>query len=74
MKSLICDVCHKPLTTARGGLEYVHIAHRELCEDCNDKLNQEIKPILRAKQPFNYEWFDRLVQDSIEKAIARGKW
>ena len=74
MKNLVCDVCRKSITTAINGCEYVHIAHRELCEDCNDKLNAAIKPILRTKQPFNFEWYERLVKDSIEKAIAKGKW
>lgn len=74
MKSLNCDVCHKSITTAINGRNYFHIAHRDLCEECHDRLNLGVKPIIRTKQPFNYEWYDRLVRDSIEKAIARGKW
>jgi hypothetical protein len=50
------------------------MAHRDLCEACRDQLDLTLKPVVRTKQPFNYEWFERLVRDSIEKAIAKGKW
>ena len=74
MNSLNCDVCHKSITTAVNGRTCFHIAHRDLCEDCYNRLNYDIKSIMRTKQPFNYEWYDRLVMDSIERAMTRGKW
>ena len=74
MKGLKCDVCHKDITTAVKQREYFHVAHRDLCEGCHDQMNSVIKPVVRTKQPFSYEWFDRLVRDSIEKAIAKGRW
>jgi hypothetical protein len=49
------------------------MAHRELCESCHDDLELFLKPIVRTKQPFDFEWFDHLTQDTIEKAIERGK-
>jgi hypothetical protein len=33
-----------------------------------------MKPVLRAKHPFNYEWYQRLVMDSVEKAVGTGKF
>jgi hypothetical protein len=74
MKDLKCDVCHGDITTAINQRSYFHMAHRDLCENCHDKLEALIKPVVRTKQPFNYEWFDRLVRDSIEKAVAKGRW
>jgi hypothetical protein len=74
MKSLKCDVCHKDITTEINQRGYFHIAHRDLCESCRDQLEAGLKPVIRAKQPFNYEWFQRLMQDSIEKAVSRSKW
>jgi hypothetical protein len=74
MKILQCDVCHGDVSTGIDQREYFHIAHRELCEACYDKLSAILRPVIRTKQPFNYEWFDRLVRDSIEKAISRSKW
>ena len=74
MKSLKCDVCHKDITTAISQRSYFHMANRDICEACHDQMSLLIKPVIRTKQPFNYEWYDRLVRDSIEKAIAKGKW
>jgi hypothetical protein len=50
------------------------MANRDICEDCHDKMEATLKPVVRTKQPFNYEWYDRLIRDSVEKAVARGKW
>jgi len=74
MKNLKCDVCHKDITTAINNRSYFHMASRDLCEPCHDQMEAIVKPVVRTKQPFNYEWYDRLVRDSIEKAIAKGKW
>lgn len=74
MRSLKCDVCHKDITTEINQRGYFHIAHRDICEACHDQLEAGIKPVVRTKQPFNYEWFQRLMQDSIEKAVSRSKW
>ena len=74
MKNLKCDVCHGDITTEINQRGYFHVAHRDLCEACHDKMELTVKSVIRTKQPFNYEWFDRLVRDSIEKAIARGRF
>jgi hypothetical protein len=49
------------------------MAHRDICEKCHDDLELFLKPAVRTKQPFNFEWFDRFTQDTIEKAIEKGK-
>ena len=74
MKTLTCDVCQSIITTPVMGRNYFHVAHRDLCEACHDKLELQIKPIVRTKSPFDYEWFNRLVQESIEKASGKGKF
>jgi hypothetical protein len=74
MKTLTCDVCKHTIQEPVTGRNYFHIAHRELCEPCKDQLEVSLKPVIRTKQPFNYEWFDRLVLDSVEKAIQKGKF
>jgi hypothetical protein len=33
-----------------------------------------IKPVIRTKQPFDYGWYNKLVQENIEKAIQKGKF
>jgi hypothetical protein len=74
MKTLICDVCKRTIKQPVADRNYFHIGNRELCEPCKDQLDLFLKPIIRTKQPFNYEWFDRLTQESVEKAIERGKF
>ncbi|GHV16495.1 hypothetical protein FACS189493_2450 [Spirochaetia bacterium] len=74
MKAIICDVCKHTIQQPTVGRNYFHIGHRELCEPCKDQLELQLKPIIRNKEPFNYEWFYQLTQDSIEQAIQRGKF
>ena len=74
MRSLKCDVCHKDINTAINQRTYFHMAHRDICEACHDQLEAGLKPVVRTKQPFNYEWYERLIRDSVEKAVSRSKW
>ena len=74
MKTLTCDVCRTAIQDPFSGRNYFHMAHRDICESCHDKLEFQIKPVIRTKSPFSYEWFNQLVQESIEKAIQKGKF
>ncbi|MDR2953114.1 MAG: hypothetical protein LBU82_07720 [Treponema sp.] len=74
MKTIICDVCKKKMEDPIVGRSYFYIAHRDLCEPCKDELELSLKPVIRTKDPFNYEWYDQLMQDSIEKAMQKGKF
>jgi hypothetical protein len=73
MKTLTCDICGRVIVQPVVGRNYFHYAHRDICETCKDQLELAIRPVVRTKQPFNYEWFNRLMQDAIEKAIQKGK-
>jgi hypothetical protein len=44
-----------------------------LCEPCKDSMEAQIKPTMRTKDPFTYEWYSKLISDSIDKAIQKGK-
>jgi len=74
MKTLNCDVCNIALQAPVAGRNYFHLAHRDICEACHDKLQIQLKPTIRSKSPFNYDWYTRLVKESIEKAIQKGKF
>ena len=74
MKTLTCDVCQSAIQNPVMGRNYFHMAHRDICEPCHDKLEMQIKPVVRNKAPFDYAWYDKLVQESIEKAIQKGKF
>ena len=73
MKTLNCDVCHAVIKTPVMGRNFHHKAHRDLCEVCYDKLEQLLKPKVRTKIPFDYAWYNKLLQESIEKAVQKGK-
>jgi hypothetical protein len=74
MKTLTCDVCRHTIQQPVAGRNYFHYAHRDICESCRDGLEAALKPVVRTKNPFNYEWYDQLVGDSIEKAVQKGKF
>jgi hypothetical protein len=69
MKTLNCDVCGVEIVQPIMNRNYFHVAHRDLCEKCHDALEAHIKPVVRTKQPFTYEWYNDLVQSSIEEAM-----
>jgi hypothetical protein len=56
------------------GRTYFHICHRDICEPCKDDLEALIKPVVRTMEPFNYEWYTKLIRDSVEKAVQKGKF
>ena len=74
MKTLTCDVCQNNIDAPVSGRNYFHMAHRDICELCHDKMELQLKPTIRTKQPFNYDWYGKLVQESIEKAVQKGKF
>ncbi|MDR1238957.1 MAG: hypothetical protein LBK27_02485 [Treponema sp.] len=74
MKTLTCDVCRKTMQQPVTGRTFFHFAHRDVCESCRDALEITLRPAVRAKNPFNYEWYNRLLGDSLEKAVQRGKF
>ena len=74
MKTLTCDVCRQKIQEPFTNRNYFHLAHRDLCESCKENLDAQIRPVIRTKEPFNYGWYDQLVQESIEKAIQKGKF
>ena len=74
MKTLTCDVCRHQIQQPESNRNYFHLAHRDICEPCHDNLQATIKPVIRTKSPFNYEWYRRFVQESIEKAIQKGRF
>ncbi len=74
MKTLACDVCKRAIQNPIKDRNYYHIENRDLCEPCKENLDLILKPVVRSKHPFNYEWYERLIMDSIEKAVRKGKF
>jgi hypothetical protein len=74
MRTLTCDICKKDIQSPVPDRNYFIIAHRDICESCHDKLESQIKTVVREKEPFEYEWYNGLIQESIEKAVKKGKF
>jgi hypothetical protein len=74
MKTLVCDVCKKLIQNPVHERNYFHIKAWDVCEPCKDQLEINIKSTMRNKRPFNYEWYERLMSESIEKAIGKGRF
>ena len=74
MKTLTCDVCRSIVPTPVMGRNFFHKAHRDICESCNEKLELQMKPVVRTKIPFDYVWYNNLLQTSVEKAVQKGKF
>jgi len=73
MKTLICDVCKKPVENPISGINYFHIADIDICEPCKDDFDLVMKHILRKKAPFDYAWNDELTLKILREAIQKGK-
>jgi hypothetical protein len=73
MKALICDVCKKTIQNPIKGRNYWHIEERDICEPCKDALEASIKMQMREKRPFNYDWYEPLVMQTIARGVQRGK-
>ncbi len=73
MKTLVCDICKKSVQSPVKDRNYYHFVNRDICEPCKDDLTASLRPVVRSKHPFNYEWYDRVFIDAMEKAIAKGK-
>jgi len=73
MKTITCDICHSVVEEPVHLRNYFHKAHRDICELCRDKIEFQIKNTVRTKSPFNFDWYNKLLQESIEKSISKGK-
>ena len=73
MQTITCDVCRKKVDEPISGRSFFHYAEHEVCEACKDSLETQVRSIIRTKDPFSYEWFNKLLLDSLEKSISKGK-
>jgi len=73
MQSVYCDICKKRVDNPTTGLSFFYLAEYSICEPCKDNLELQIKPTVRSKEPYAIEWYDKLIGDSISKAIQKGK-
>jgi hypothetical protein len=57
----------------KTGETFFYYANFGVCEACKDNLEYQIKPQIRANDPFVMDWYRKLVNDTFTKAVQKGK-
>jgi hypothetical protein len=73
MITITCDVCKKKLDNPITDRDFFYYANRSICEPCKDGLEYQIKPTVRNKDPYAIDWYEKLIRDSLDKAVQKGK-
>jgi len=73
MVTISCDVCKKKVENSMYGRNFFYYADHSICEDCKDSLESNVKSQVRAKDPYAIDWYDKFIDDSLVKAIQKGK-
>jgi hypothetical protein len=73
MQIVTCDVCRKKIDESATDSLFFYYAEYGVCEECKDNLEYQIKGIIRENDPFAYEWYNKLLQDSLGKSVQKGK-
>jgi hypothetical protein len=73
MQTITCDICRKKVDEAITGRTFFYLAEHNICEACKDNLEVQIKQTVRTKDPFSYEWYNKLMLDCLGKSVSRGK-
>ena len=73
MQTISCDVCRKKIDEAVTGRSFFYLAQFNICEACKDNLEGQLKPTVRTKDPFTYEWYNKLIVDNLSKSVSKGR-
>ena len=73
MKKLTCDACGHEIESPSPDHNYFHIEDWDVCEPCKESIEMEIRPTMRGKVPFDYDWYRDLMIKSIAQHNARLK-
>jgi hydrogenase maturation factor HypF (carbamoyltransferase family) len=73
MTIVYCDVCKKKVDDPLIGRDFHYYAEIGVCEPCKDNLEYQVKNQIRANEPFNMSWYDKLVKDIFGKAAQKGR-
>lgn len=70
MKALYCDICGKEIIDPITGRNYWHIKEFDICEDCKDKAEFQLRPIIRNHFPFSQAWYENEFIGLLEAGAA----
>ncbi|MBQ7612229.1 MAG: hypothetical protein IJU92_04060 [Spirochaetaceae bacterium] len=70
MKALYCDLCGKELVDQIAERTYWHIKEYDVCEDCKEKIEFKLRPLVRNHFPYSQAWFENEFVNLLEKTAA----
>jgi len=73
MITVSCDVCKKKMDDPQYGRNFFYYANHSICEPCKDGLESNVKNVLRNKDPYAIDWYEKYIIDSLDKAVQKGK-
>jgi len=73
MQNIFCDVCKKKMDNPITNRTFFYYPTVGVCEPCKDNLEAQLKPQARNKEPFAFEWYQKLIKDTLDKGVQRGR-
>jgi len=73
MQTISCDICKKKVEDSFTGRNFFYYGEHSICEACKDNMESQVKTTIRTKDPFSYEWYDKLMCDTLTKNASRSK-
>ena len=73
MQTITCDVCRKKVDDPVTGRTFFYFGEHNVCEPCKDNLEVQVKNTVRTKDPFSYEWYKKMLLDSLTKSVSKGR-
>jgi hypothetical protein len=73
MVTVQCDVCKKKIDDSTDGRTFFRVAYHSICEPCRDALEAAVRPGIRGKEPFTYDWYEKHIIGILDKACQKGK-
>ena len=73
MITITCDICKKKMDEPIYGRTFFFYANHSICESCKDLLEAQVKPNVRKREPFDMEWYEKFMRDSLDRAVQRGR-
>ena len=73
MQTITCDICKKKVEDSFTGRTFFYYGTHNVCEPCKEVMENQVRATIRTKEPFTYEWYDKLMCDTFAKNASKSK-
>jgi transcription elongation factor Elf1 len=73
MVTISCDVCKKKIDSVITNRTFFYYGNHSICESCKDSLEFQVRSVVRNKEPFVIEWYEKFIDDQLGKAVQKGR-